>query len=77
MSSKQECVEIHIEEDMNVAKCAALVAKLEHQRGISKALFDDENYHRLTIHYDSDHFSLQTLMNLIHLHGYHGKVLNA
>lgn len=76
MSSKQECV-VYIEEDMTVAQCTALAAKLEHQRGIFEVLFDDENYHRLTIHYDRDHFSLLTLMDLIRLHGNHGKVLNA
>jgi hypothetical protein len=76
MSNEQERVEIYIQEDMGVSQRSWLVAKLENDRGIIGALFEGGDHHRLTVHYERDHFSHVTLLDAIKELGFHGKVVN-
>ncbi len=59
--AKQEQVEINIQEDMDVSQRSWLMAKLEHERGIIGAWFKGGDHHRLTVHYEYEHFSHVTL----------------
>jgi len=74
MSNEQEQVEIYIQEDMDVSQRVWLVAKLEHERGIIGAWFEDGNHHRLTVHYEREHFSHVTLLDAIKELGFHGEI---
>ena len=74
MSIEQEKIEIHIKEDMDISQRTWLVAKLEHERGIIDACFENEDHHRLIIHYEPEHFSHVTLLDTIKEHGYHGEI---
>jgi len=75
MSNEEVQVEIKIQEDMDVSQRSWLVAKLEHIKGIISAWFDSEDHHRLTVHYERDHFSHLTLLDTIKEHGFHGKIV--
>jgi hypothetical protein len=74
MSNEQERVEIYIQEDMDVSRRAWLVAKLEDERGIVGAWFEGGDHHRLTVHFERNHFSRLTLLDTIKLHGFHGGI---
>ncbi|MFO7642163.1 MAG: hypothetical protein R6X17_13125 [Candidatus Competibacteraceae bacterium] len=73
MSSEQ--LQIDLSEAMDVDQRSWLVAKLEDERGIISAWFDDENHHRLIVHYEREHFSHTTLLDTIKEHGFHGKIV--
>ena len=77
MPNKQEQVEINIQEDMDVSQRSWLMAKLEHERGIIGAWFKGGDHHRLTVHYEYEHFSHVTLLDTIKGHGFHGKIVGA
>ena len=74
MANEPEQVEVSIQEDLNVDQRAWLVAKLEHETGIISAWFAGGDHHRLTLHYEPEHFSLKTLLDTIKLQGFHGKI---
>ncbi len=76
MSNEKERVEIYIQEDMNVSQRSWLVAKLEHERGIINAWFEGGDHHRLTVHYERNHFSHVTLLDTIRGHGFHGEIVD-
>jgi hypothetical protein len=75
MSNEQEKVEIYIEEDMGVSRRSDLVARLEQEKGIIGAWFEGGDYHRLTIHFEREHFSHVTLLDTIKEHGFHGEIV--
>ena len=75
MSNGQEQVEIYIHKDMDVSRRSWLVAKLEQEQGIIGAWFEDGNHHRLTVHYERDHFSHITLLDTIKLEGFQGEIV--
>lgn len=75
MPSKQEKVEINIQESMDVSQRSWLVTKLEHERGIISAWFEGADHHRLTIHYEHERFSHVTLLDTIKVKGFHGKIV--
>ena len=75
MSSKQERVEIYIQEDMDASQRSLLAAKLGHKRGIIGAWFEGGDHHHLTVHYERDHFSHITLLDTIKLEGFHGNII--
>ena len=58
MANEPEQVEINIQEDLDVDQRAWLVAKLELEMGIVSAWFAGDDHHRLTLHYEPEHFSL-------------------
>lgn len=70
----EEKVEIYIREDMDIARRGWLVMKLEHEQGIVGAWFADGDHHRLTIHYEREHFSHLTLLDTIKQLGFHGEL---
>jgi len=74
MANEPEQVEIDINEDLDVAQRAWLVAELEHQTGIVSAWFAEGNHHRITLHYEPEHFSHETLLDTIKLHGFRGEI---
>jgi hypothetical protein len=73
MSSKQQ--QIDLAETLDVDQRSWLVAKLEDERGMISAWFDDENHHRLIVRYEREHFSDLTLLDAIKEHGFHGKIV--
>ncbi|MGD8593226.1 MAG: hypothetical protein PVF82_10370 [Gammaproteobacteria bacterium] len=75
MANEPEQLEIDIREDLDVSQRASLVAKLEHETGIVSAWFAGGDHHRLTIHFEPEHFSHETLLDTIKLHGFHGKIV--
>jgi hypothetical protein len=77
MANEPELIEIDILEDLDVAQRTWLVAKLEHETGIVSAWFAESNHHRLTLHYEPEHFSHETLLDTIKLQGFHGEVVQA
>jgi hypothetical protein len=74
MPTKNNQVDIYIEQDMEVNQRASLVNKLEYEKGIISAWFEDGNHHRITIQYDPNHFSHTTLIDTLKEHGYRGQV---
>jgi len=74
MSNEQERIEIYIQENMDVSQRVWLVAKLEDEKGIVGAWFEGGDHHRLTVHYERDHFSHVTLLDAIKEHGFHGEI---
>jgi cyanophycinase-like exopeptidase len=76
MSNETEKVEIFIKEDLEASRRSDLVARLEQENGIVSAWFEGGDHHRLTIHYEHDHFSHLTLLDTIKEHGFHGKIAN-
>lgn len=77
MSNREERVEINIQEDMDVSQRTWLVAKLEHERGIVGAWFEGGDHHRLTVHYDRNHFSHVTLLDTIKEYGFNGEIVGS
>jgi len=76
MSNEQERVEIYIQEDMDVSQRVWLIAKLEAERGIIGAWFEGGDHHRLTVHFEPEHFSHVTLLDTIKEHRFHGKIID-
>jgi hypothetical protein len=74
MANEPEQVEVSIQEDMDVDQRAWLVAKLKQEKGIVSAWFAEGNHHRLTLHFEPEHFSHETLLDTIKLQGFHGKI---
>ena len=74
MANEPEQVDINIQEDLDVDQRAWLVAKLEHETGIISAWFAGGDHHRLTLYYEPEHFSLETLLDTVTLQGFHGKI---
>ena len=74
MSNEQEKVEVYIQEDVDESQRSWLVAKLEHERGIISAWFEGGDHHRLTVHYERNHFSHVTLLDTIKELGFHGDI---
>ena len=74
MADEPEQVEINIQEDLDVDQRTWLVAKLEHETGVVSAWFSGGDHHRLTLHYEPEHFSHEILLDTIKLHGFHGKI---
>jgi hypothetical protein len=70
-----ELRQIDLAETLDVDQRSWLVAKLEDERGIISAWFDDENHHRLIVRYEHEHFSDLTLLDAIKEHGFHGKMV--
>lgn len=77
MANEPERLEIDLREDLDVAQRAWLVMKLEHEIGVINAWFEEGNHHRLTLHYEPEHFSHATLLDTIRLHGFHGEIVEA
>jgi hypothetical protein len=75
MANEPEKIDIDIQEDLDVAQRAWLVAELEHETGIVSAWFAGGDHHRLTLHYEPEHFSHVTLLDTLKLHGFHGKIV--
>jgi len=75
MANEPEQVEITIQEDLDLNQRSWLVAKLEHETGIVSAWFAGGDHHRLTLHYEPEHFSHETLLDTIRLHGCHGEIV--
>jgi cyanophycinase-like exopeptidase len=75
MANEPEQLEIDIREDLEVGQRATLVAKLEQETGVVSAWFAGGDHHRLTIHFEPEHFSHETLLDTIELHGFHGKIV--
>ena len=75
--SYEQHVQIDIQEDMDVEQRSWLVAKLEDETGIIGAWFDNQNHHRLVVHYERDHFSHLTSLDWIKQHGFHGQIAGA
>jgi len=59
---------------MDVSQRSELVAKLELERGIISAWFEGGDHHRLTVHYERNHFSHVTLLDTIKELGFHGDI---
>jgi hypothetical protein len=51
-----------------------LLAKLKHETGIISAWFAGGDHHRLTLHYEPEPFSYETLLDTIKLQDFHGKI---
>ena len=77
MSDEQEQVEIYIQENMDVPQRAELEMKLEHERGIVRAWFEEGAHHHLCVIFEPEHFSHGTLLNTIEGLGFHGEVVGA
>jgi len=77
MSNIEERVEINIQEDMDVSQRSWLITKIEHEKGIVSAWFEDGDHHHLTVHYDINHFSHVTLLDLIKRLGFHGETVSS
>ena len=71
----EEKLEVYILEDMDVTQRGWLVMKLEHEQGIVGAWFAGGDQHRLTVHYEREHFSHLTLLDTIRHLGFHGELL--
>ena len=67
---------IDIREDLDVEQRAFLVARLENESGIVNAWFAGEDHHCLTIHYEPEHFSHETLLDTIRRQGFHGRIVD-
>lgn len=76
MANEPEKIEIFIKEDLEAPRRSDLVSRLEQEIGIVSAWFEGGDHHRLTIHYEPDHFSHLTLLDTIKEHGFHGKIFN-
>lgn len=49
------------------------IMQIEHARGIIGAWFEGGNHHQLIVHYDTNHFSHITLLDMIKRLGFHGE----
>ena len=74
MSDKEKCVDICIDETLNLSRREWLVTKLESDTGILSAVFSDDNHHLLTVRYEADRFSHTTLLDTIACHRVHAKL---
>jgi hypothetical protein len=72
---KKTKVVIHVEEALEATQRSLLGAKLEEEKGILSAWFQGNGPHRLTIGYDQEHFSHQTLLDTLGELGFHGRIL--
>ncbi len=74
MSVNTKRVLIHISEALDHARRESLAVRLEHQPGIKLALLDPGDPHGLTVEYEPEHFSDDTLLDFIALQGVHAKI---
>ncbi len=74
MPSKTERVSIRVAELPEQYGRGVLIARMEHQTGIELALFGFDDPHRLMVQYRPDHFSHNTLLDYLGLHGIHGRI---
>ena len=77
MANEPEKVDIHLQEELDLDMRAWLVAKLESENGIVSAWFASDDHHHLTVHYEPEHFSHETLLDTLRLLGCPGTVLKA
>jgi hypothetical protein len=72
---KETKVVIHVEEALDASQRSLLGAKLEEEKGILSAWFQGDDPHRLAISYDQEHFSHETLLDLLEEQGARGQIL--
>ena len=72
---KEAKVIILVGTSLDSTQRSLLGAKLEEEKGILSAWFQGDDPHRLTISYEQEHFSHETLLDLLEEQGAHGQIL--
>ncbi len=76
MSVNTKRVSVRIPETLDHSHREDLAVRLEHQPGIKLALLEPDDPHGLTVEYEPEHFSEDTLLDFITLHGVHAKIVS-
>ena len=76
MSVNQKQIEIYIKEDMDLTRRSWLITTFLHKEGIISAWFEHEDHHQLVIRFEQDKFSSNTLLDVVKMHGYQGKIIH-
>ena len=72
---KEAKVIILVGTSLDSTQRSLLGAKLEEEEGILSVWFQQDDPHELTINYDQEHFSHETLLDLFEEHGARGQIL--